>query len=86
MKLERIVKELSRAAEELGLQVRYEEGSFQSGNCMISGKPVIVLNRRHPVESHFGMLVRTLRELPVDGVYLKPIVRSALEEAWNNGY
>ena len=86
MKLDRIVKELSRTVESLGMQVRYEEGAFQSGTCKVLGRDVIVLNRRHPVEAHFGMLVRILRDLPVDAVYLKPAVRNALETAWNNGY
>jgi hypothetical protein len=82
MKAERIVKELEQAAKQLGLKVRREKGSFKGGLCVRNGEQIVMLNRQHPPELHLAILAESLRELPVDTVYLAPVVRDALENAW----
>jgi hypothetical protein len=82
MKIQQMVRELERAAAQLGLKVRTEKGGFRGGRCVVSGEGLVVLNRRHPPEAHFAILAESLRELPVDAVYLPPAVRAALEASW----
>ncbi len=77
-----IVKDLIVAAEQLGFRVRYDTGNFRGGACTLREEGLIVLNRRHPAEVHLGVLANALRTLPVDSVYLRPAVRSALQEVW----
>ena len=82
MKAERIVKDLEQAAKQLGLRVRKEKGNFKGGLCMRNGEEIVMLNRQQPPEMHLAILAEALREMPVDTVYLAPVVRDALENAW----
>ncbi|HET6567059.1 MAG TPA: hypothetical protein VFG50_03780 [Rhodothermales bacterium] len=82
MKTQQVVKELEQAAERLGVKVRFEQGRFRGGLCTLEDRQVIVLNKRHPPEVHVALLAESLREMPVDTIYLKPSVRETLEEVW----
>ncbi|MEZ4701850.1 MAG: hypothetical protein R2834_16045 [Rhodothermales bacterium] len=83
MKPDKIVKELEEVAQQLGLQVRRERGNFRGGRCTVSGQETIVLNRHHLPDVHVVVLAESLRESPLEAVFMKPAVRKALEEAWD---
>lgn len=82
MKTEQVVKELETAAQQLGLHVRREKGGFRGGWCKVEEAAFIMLNKRHPPEVHLAILAESLRDQPVETIFLKPVVRKALEEAW----
>jgi hypothetical protein len=83
MKPDKIVQELEAVAQQLGLQVRRERGNFRGGRCIVSGRDTIVLNRHHLPDVHVVVMAESLRESAIDGIFLKPAVRKALEEAWD---
>ncbi|MDZ4699154.1 MAG: hypothetical protein SH809_05550 [Rhodothermales bacterium] len=83
MKPDKIVKELEEVAQQLGLRVRRERGNFRGGRCTVAGKETIVLNRLHVPDIHVAVMAESLRERPLDAVFIKPAVRKALEEAWD---
>jgi hypothetical protein len=83
MKTEQIVKELRDAAKQLGLEVRAEKGHFRGGRCMVGGQEFIVLNRLHIPAVQLNILAECLKELPIDTLFLKPVVRKALEDTWD---
>ncbi len=82
MKTTQMVKELERAAQQFGMQVRLEKGAFRGGACTVTGDKYIVLNRLHPPDLHFAMLAESLRGFDLDAVFLPPAVRSRVEEVW----
>lgn len=82
MKTEHLVQALEAAARQLGVAVRRERGGFRGGLCTLDGQQVVVLNKQHPPEAHLAALAAALRELPAEGVYLRPAVRDALEDLW----
>ncbi|MEX0599277.1 MAG: hypothetical protein WD021_02430 [Rhodothermales bacterium] len=82
MKTERIIEELKQAAGRLGFEVRTEKGNFRGGRCTVGNEEIIMLNKRHLPEAQLVVLADSLRDLPVDEIFLKPAVRDALEEAW----
>ena len=82
MKTIQIVKELETAVEQLGLRVRREKGNFRGGHCVRNDEEFLMLNRVHPPEVHLVVLADALKTMDVDSVYLKPLVRQALEDAW----
>jgi hypothetical protein len=82
MKTKQVVEELKQAAEQLGVRVRTDRGNFRGGRCRIGDEDVIVLNRQHLPEAHLAILAWSLRDLPVDGIFLRPAVRQILEDAW----
>ena len=82
MKIDQVIKELESAVEQLGLRVRREKGNFHGGYCVRNDEEFLMLNRVHPPEVHLAVLADALRTMDVDKVYLKPVVRQALEDAW----
>ncbi len=81
MKPETVAAALEDALRQLGVRVRRERGAFRSGRCTVEGDEVVVLNRLHPPEAQVAALAAALRE-HADGLYLRPAVRAALEDAW----
>ena len=82
MKLERIIQELEAELTKMGIRVRREKGNFKGGWCVVNDEECLMLNRRHSVEMQFSVLADAVRSLPLDSVYLKPNVRTALEVQW----
>ncbi len=82
MKPQTLVKALEDVAQQMGVRVRRERGSFRGGSCTVADHPVIVLNKLHPPEAHLGILAEALRSLPVESIYIRPAVRRALEDLW----
>lgn len=82
MKTEHIIEELTKAAAQLGIEVRMGKGNFRGGRCVVGDEEIIVLNRRHLPEANLVILAESLRDLPIETVFLRPAVRSALEEVW----
>lgn len=83
MKTTDIIDELAEVAGQLGLRVRAERGRFRGGACRLEGEPSIVLNRMHPPEVNLAVLAASLRAFDLDGVFLRPAVRRALEAEWS---
>lgn len=93
MKPEQIVEALVQTAQQLDWHVRFERGNFRGGPCMLDGRRVIMLNKRHSTDLQISILAESLREEAVDQVFLQPAARHALENAWerldtasNNGH
>ena len=63
------------AATRLGVTIRWEQGQFKGGPCVINGESVVILNKRLPAETHLNILADVLRDLPLDTIYLRPAVR-----------
>lgn len=82
MNVEQIIEELEQAARQLGVAVRWEKGNFRGGRCTVGADEFIMLNKRHTPEVQLAVLAESLRELPVDTVYLRPAAREALEDVW----
>ena len=84
MKPPAVIAALEDALVRLGVRVRRARGAFRSGLCTVEGEEVVVLNRQHPPEAQVFALADALRQLGrVDELYLRPAVRAALEEAWD---
>ena len=82
MKTEHIINALEDVLHQFGVEVRWEKGRFQGGRCTINGEDLIMLNKHHPPEVHLAILAESLRDLPMDTVFLRPAVREAVETIW----
>ena len=84
MKPPAVIAALEDALTRLDVRVRRARGAFRSGLCTVEGAEVVVLNRQHPPEAQVFALAAALRQLGrVDELYLRPAVRAALEDAWD---
>ena len=48
---------------ELNYQVRYEQGSFRSGACLVNGSQVIVVNKHFTTEGKINSLIEILKQI-----------------------
>lgn len=82
MDTKQIIDELEQAARQLGFGLRREKGNFRGGRCQKGDTELIMINKRHLPETQLAVLAEALRDVPIDTIYLKPVVREALETAW----
>ncbi len=80
MKPKQLLEELKSLAATLNITVRFEQGNFRGGSCILEQQRLIVINRSLPVESKISLLAQALSSFPLDGVYIKPAVREYLEQ------
>lgn len=83
MKPAAVAVAFEEALGHLGVRVRRERGAFRGGLCVVAGEPAVVLNRAHPAEAQVAVLADAIRQHGgADGLYLRPAVRAALDDAW----
>jgi hypothetical protein len=82
LKAEQLVRDLEGELTRMGIRVRREKGNFKGGWCIVNDEECLMINKRQSAETQFAILAEALRVLPLDSVYLKPGLRSALEEQW----
>ena len=82
MKPPAVVAALEEALGRLGVRVRRERGPFRGGLCTVDGDVLVVVNRAQPPEAQVAVLAEAVRRTDHDGLYLRPAVRAALEDAW----
>lgn len=80
IKIEALIAELEEAASQLGLKVIYEKGDFTGGYCILRAEKLIVINKRFDLKHRASTLARSLAEVGIENLFLKPAVRSYIEE------
>jgi len=77
---EELFEELKSVASELGIRVRFETGDFDGGYCLLREEKMLVLNRRSTVPKKIRTLSLGLSEYGLEGIFVKPNVREAIED------
>jgi len=80
LKDEELLDALVNLARNLEFDVRFDRGSFRDGCCRIQKGNIIVLNRTSPTPRKVAALAQALSDQPLDGVFLLPAVREAIEK------
>ena len=80
MKINEIYDELLNVAQQLGITVRKEKGSFKSGFCILNNQEMLVLNRTTPLESLSSVIAKSLSDKIIDNIYIKPVIREYIEK------
>ncbi|HEY9166283.1 MAG TPA: hypothetical protein VIS48_09000 [Candidatus Kryptonia bacterium] len=86
LKTEALIAELEEAAEQLGLKVIYEKGDFSGGYCILKEEKLIVINKRFDQKHRASTLARSLLEVGIENLFLKPAVREFIEEQTEGTY
>lgn len=79
-----ILEQLEGVAEGLGIEVRYEtlrkEARYNPGGlCRVRGMPVIIVNRKAPLQDQVLVLAAAVQRFDLSGIYLRPGLREFLE-------
>ncbi len=83
MKEDKLLDLLIDLARSLDIEVRTERGAFRDGDCRVENRNLIVLNRTSPTARKVTALSRALSKHSLDGVFLLPAVRDAIERVNN---
>jgi hypothetical protein len=74
-----IISGLTELANNLGVTIRKEKGIYTEGICTVNDKKIILLNKNSPVERVIFVLARSLAEIGLDDLYIKPILREVID-------
>ena len=74
-----MLEELTQTCQQLGYSIRYEKGDFAGGHCILKEQRLLVVNRRISIERKITTIARALGELGVEAIFVKPAVRSLIE-------
>jgi hypothetical protein len=77
---EELFEELKSLASELGIKVRFENGNFDGGYCLLREERLLVLNRRFTVPKKIRTLALGLNEYGLGDIFILPAVREAIED------
>jgi hypothetical protein len=75
------LKKLEALFSDLGYELRYEKGHFQSGYCLLENKKVAVINRFFDTEGRMNSLLEILASLPIDEGALGSVAAKTYKKA-----
>ena len=78
--IKQILTELEELTGKLGFKVRYEKGNFKGGYCILRDSKLLVVNSRNEHERRIAIISKSLKEIGIDDVYIKPGLREVIEK------
>jgi len=80
MKQEELVQDLEDVARQIGITIRFEQGNFEGGYCILKEQKLLLINRRLLPVRKASVLAAALREIGLENVFLKPALRAYIED------
>ena len=77
---EEIFEELKGLAGELGIKLRFENGNFDGGYCLLRDERLLVLNRRATVPRKIRTLALGLNDYGLGDAFIRPALREAIAD------
>ena len=77
--LKQMLAELEEVAARLNYKVRYEKGNFEGGYCILKESRLLVVNSRNEIERRIIIVAKSLKQIGVDDLFVKPGVREIIE-------
>lgn len=74
------LKEIEQIFQQLSIEVKYRKGYFKGGLCKINGKPIVFVNRTHPVEKQIEILLEELGRFELDDLNISPQISVLLDK------
>ena len=75
-----ILQELESLAAELAIEIYYDDlEESRGGLCRVAGKSRLYMDQSTSVAERIRIMVAELSDLPLEGVFLRPMVRELLE-------
>ncbi len=84
MKKTEIISGLIELANNLDIAIRKEKGINTEGICTVNDKKIILLNKNSPLERAIFVISRSLAEVGLDDLYIKPILREVIDSQMQN--
>lgn len=75
-----LVQELEELTQQLGINLRYEKGDFESGYCVLKEQKVVVVNKRLADPRKASSLAQALAAYGIETAFIKPKLREFIED------
>ena len=79
MKDQELLEALEELAGRLDIRIRRESFRGDGGLCRLRGESMIIVNRSRTPAEQAELLARSLSQMDLDGIYIAPQVREAIE-------
>ena len=83
MKAEKLFLELEQLLDQNGYTTRKERGGVVGSNCLVEGDKLVLVNKNKPIESQLKTLATVLAQIPLEGFFVKPVIRKELQKLWD---
>lgn len=70
---------LENLVEQLGIQLRYEQGDFVGGTCRVGEVKMLIINRGLQPLQKIAMIARELARADLSAIYILPAVRELIQ-------
>jgi hypothetical protein len=77
-----MLKLLEDIVRKLGIKIRYE-ALKRGGICKVKGEYYLFISKALPLSERIEILLDTLQEMDLEGVYLPPLIRETLTKRSN---
>ena len=74
------LKKVQDLLAELGYEVRYEKGNFQSGYCIVTHRKMAIINKYFDTEGRMNSLMDIIHSVDNEEVELTPTAKATLKE------
>ncbi len=78
--LKQMLSELEDVADKLGYKIRFEKGNFAGGYCVLKESKLLVVNSRNEIERRIIIVAKSLKEIGIDDIFIKPNIRELIEK------
>lgn len=75
-----LLEKIEQLFAELGYEVRYERGSFQSGYCIVHQQKIAVVNKFFDTEARINTLLEILDNFDIEPETLSPTGQQTYEK------
>jgi len=74
-----VLDELEDIVHRMGYTIRYEKGNFEGGYCLVKESKLFVINSRFEPERRIAIICKNLKDMGIDGIFVKPGIREIIE-------
>ncbi len=79
-----LLQHLEDLTHRLGIELRYDNlgttgVKCEGGYCVVSGKPIILINRKDSRRRKILVLAKALRKINLEGLFIPPAIRKIIE-------
>ena len=73
-----ILEKLEELVDQLGLELRWDEGEFTGGICRLKDKKLLLINRSLPTFEKIRLLCRELSQADLSRIFVLPALRERI--------
>ncbi|MBF0274706.1 MAG: hypothetical protein HQK84_05695 [Nitrospinae bacterium] len=79
METKKLLTQLEECAKNIGIEIRYDKGKFESGFCKVGERNILVLHKNKAEEEYIRIIGEELVKHDLEKIYLMPVVRNYLD-------